>query len=170
MKFLSSLALSCFIGPISTLAVLLGYNDVYDDPNGSLTTVACSDGTNGLITRGYTTFSSLPSFPYIASVFAVAGWNSTNCGTCWQLWYTDADKETTSINVLAIDYMGTVGPPGLDDSTTGPETSFKDNEGDNVIEVNVSLEAMNVLTSGHGVEFGVVDVGYQRVDPSLCGM
>ncbi|KAF9027710.1 hypothetical protein BDZ89DRAFT_951933, partial [Hymenopellis radicata] len=43
-------------------------------------------------TRGYTTFDSLPMFPYIASSSSsvVAGWNSPQCGSCWCLVYKDA--------------------------------------------------------------------------------
>jgi hypothetical protein len=69
------------------LAVRVGYDTVYDNPNTSLSTVACSDGSNGMLTKGYTTFGSLPSFPNIGSAQAVAGWNSPACGSCWQISY-----------------------------------------------------------------------------------
>ncbi|KAN0141229.1 Cerato-platanin [Lactarius tabidus] len=69
------------------LAVRVGYDTVYDNPNTSLSTVACSDGSNGMLTKGYTTFGSLPSFPNIGSAQAVAGWNSPSCGSCWQISY-----------------------------------------------------------------------------------
>lgn len=76
------------------------YDNTYDNPNGSLNNVACSNGENGLVTKGYTTFSSLPSFPFIGGVPG-AHWNSPVCGTCWALTYNG-----TTINVLAIDNSG----------------------------------------------------------------
>jgi hypothetical protein len=82
-------------------AITVSYDNGYDDGSRSLTAVACSDGPNGLITKGYTTQSSLPSFPRIGGAFAIAGWNSASCGTCWSLTYSG-----NTINVLAIDYAG----------------------------------------------------------------
>lgn len=79
-------------------AVNVGYDSTYDNAEGSLTTVACSDGENGMITKGFTTFGSLPTFPNIGAAQAVGGWNSTACGTCWQILY-----EQQSITVIAID-------------------------------------------------------------------
>ena len=75
------------------------YDTTYDNAQGSLSTVACSDGANGLLTKGYTTFGSLPSYPNITAAQAIAGWNSTSCGSCWQITYGDV-----SVNVLAIDH------------------------------------------------------------------
>ena len=87
--------------PSLALATTVAYNPAFDDAAGSLDSVACSDGPNGLTTRGYSTFGSLPKFPHISGAAAVAGWNSPNCGTCWELTYTNA-----SINVIAIDRAG----------------------------------------------------------------
>ncbi|KAK0504626.1 immunomodulatory protein [Armillaria luteobubalina] len=97
MKFFSALALALI--PSSALAVTVGYNNGYDTGSNSLANVACSDGSNGLLTKGYSTYNSLPKFPYIASSDSIAGWNSASCGTCWQLSYNGR-----SINVLAIDH------------------------------------------------------------------
>ena len=66
---------------------------------GSLSTVACSDGSHGLLTKGFSTFGSLPHFPNIGGAQAVGGWNSASCGSCWQLRY-----KGKSINVLAVDH------------------------------------------------------------------
>lgn len=77
------------------------YNTVYDNADTSLNDTACSNGVNGLITKGYTTLGSLPDFPYIGGSFAVPHWNSTGCGTCWELSYNG-----TSINVAAVDTAG----------------------------------------------------------------
>ena len=83
----------------ATATVTVSYDQTYDNASGSLDTVACSDGPNGLETKGYTTFGSLPHFPNIGGAAAVAGWNSPQCGTCWQLTYNGK-----SINVLAVDH------------------------------------------------------------------
>ena len=77
----------------------VSYDESYDSGSTSLANVACSDGTNGLLTKGFTTFSSLPHFPNIGGAAAIAGWNSASCGTCWQLTY-----HGKSINELAIDH------------------------------------------------------------------
>lgn len=63
------------------------FDNTYDNGNESLNNVACSNGVNGLVTKGFTTFNSLPSFPFIGGAQVVTGWNSTNCGTCWALTY-----------------------------------------------------------------------------------
>jgi hypothetical protein len=124
-------------------AVTVSYDTVYDAPGRSLSTVACSDGANGLLTRGFTTFGSLPNFPDIGGASAVAGWNSPNCGTCWQLTYTNSTGEKKSINILAVD----VG------------AGF-----------NIALAAMNELTGGKAVQFGRVDVASEQVNASVCGL
>ena len=79
--------------------VTLSYDETYDKSSGSLSTVACSDGSHGLLTKGFSTFGSLPHFPNIGGAAAIAGWNSASCGTCWQLTYNGK-----SINVLAVDH------------------------------------------------------------------
>ncbi len=45
----------------------------------SLTTVACSDGANGIMRWGYKDLSLM--FPYVTA-WQSAGWNSTQCGNC----------------------------------------------------------------------------------------
>ncbi|KAG5650738.1 hypothetical protein H0H81_011222 [Sphagnurus paluster] len=128
----------------AALAVTLSYDSTYDNSGGSLATVACSDGPNGLLTAGYTTFGSLPSFPYIGGAAAVSGWNSPNCGTCWQLTYTNSKGAVTSINVLAVDHT---------------------NAG-----FNIALSAMNQLTGGQAVQLGRIDVTATQVASSVCGL
>ncbi len=44
-----------------------------------LTTVACSDGKNGIMSWGYNDLSLL--FPYVTA-WQPSGWNSTQCGSC----------------------------------------------------------------------------------------
>ena len=132
------------LGPFTTLAVQVTYDATYDNSGGSLTTVACSDGSNGLIPRGYTTFGSLPKFPHIGGAYVVEGWNSASCGTCWALTYTNARGESTTINVLAIDVA---------------KSGF-----------NIALSAMNELTGGNAVQFGIVNVTSASVASSVCGL
>ncbi|KAI0648422.1 Cerato-platanin [Trametes meyenii] len=96
---LATLAVALLAIPAALCDVVsVSFDQVYDNAAGSLTTVACSDGQNGLITKGFTTFGSLPTFPNIGGAPAVTGFNSPACGTCWQLTHNG-----TSINVLAID-------------------------------------------------------------------
>jgi hypothetical protein len=120
-------------------AVNVRYDTAYDDPKCSLSTVACYNGANGLLTKGFATFGSLPSFPNIGAAQAVGGWNCPACGSCWQISYGGY-----SINVTAVDHAG---------------DGF-----------NLSLEAMNTLTSGHAEEFGVIDAQATQIDKCHCGL
>ncbi|KAJ7702682.1 cerato-platanin-related secreted protein [Mycena rosella] len=146
MKF-SALASLVFValGPLVARADTVAYDQTYDVASNSLDIVACSDGPNGLETLGYTTFGSLPKFPFIGAVGAVEGYDSVNCGTCWQLTYTNAAGGKKTIDVLAVDHAA----PGT---------------------FNVALEAMNVLTNNQAVKLGRVTVTSVKVDPSVCGM
>ncbi len=89
-------------------AVHVRYDTTYDNPKGSLSTVACSDGANGLLTKGFHTFGSLPSFPNISAAQAVGDWNSTACGSCWHISFGGK-----SINVTAVDHTGDGFNPSL---------------------------------------------------------
>ncbi|RXW17132.1 hypothetical protein EST38_g8717 [Candolleomyces aberdarensis] len=67
---------------------------VYDNSlcvDRSLTGVSCSNGENGLITKGYTTLGSLPNFPALGGFPGVV-WNSTNCGACYELRYAGTGR------------------------------------------------------------------------------
>jgi len=139
MKFAAILALVP-----SALAVTLSYDPTYDNSGGSLSTVACSNGPNGLLTAGFTTFGSLPKFPHIGGAAAVEGWDSANCGTCWELTYTNTKGVSKSINVLAIDHA---------------QAGF-----------NIALAAMNELTGNQAVQLGRVDVASKQVAASVCGL
>ena len=126
MKFFSTLVSSLILAvmPSVVLATQISYDTAYDVSSSSLDTVSCSNGANGLETKGYTTFGSLPTFPYIGGAQAIAGWNSPNCGsyfsiqdsvynyadwistimavgTCWEITY-----QNTTITVLAMDHAG----------------------------------------------------------------
>ena len=123
--------------------ISVSYDERYDQGTSSLTTVSCSDGTNGLITQGYSNFKSLPNFPLIGGAPTVEGWNSPNCGKCYQLHYQNG-KVNKTINVLAVD------------SAVG---SF-----------NLGLQALNQLTGGNAQQLGRVDATYTEVEASECGI
>jgi hypothetical protein len=122
----------------------VSYDTEYDNASQSLTTVACSNGPNGLMTRGFTTFGSLPNFPFIGGAPAVTGFDSPGCGTCWRLTYVNPQKVSTSINILAID----VASPNY----------------------NIALEALNRLTNNQAMFLGRVPVTAVQVAPSACGL
>lgn len=71
MQFLALLAVipAVLAGQPSTLA----YDPVYGNPSTSTLATECSDGQNGLYTKGYPTLGSLPSFPRVATVPDVLG-------------------------------------------------------------------------------------------------
>ncbi|KAH9857493.1 Cerato-platanin [Lenzites betulinus] len=98
MKFASLAAALLAIPAALGATVSVSFDQTYDNASNSLDIVACSDGSNGLLTKGFTTFGSLPNFPFIGGAPAVTGFNSPACGTCWEL-----TANGTSINVLAID-------------------------------------------------------------------
>jgi len=124
-------------------SVFVHYDTVYDNSAGSLTTVACSDGKNGMITKGYKTFGDLPSFPHIGAADAVEGYNSASCGSCWRLSYKN-DNSTTSIYFTAIDHA---------------DHGFV-----------ISRMGLQHLGGQQAVDAGKVDVTATRVAGSLCGL
>lgn len=140
MKFFATL----FALPAVVLGVSLSFDPIYDNRSGSLTSVACSDGPNGLIPRGFNTFGQLPGFPNIGGVPAIAGHGSSNCGSCWQVTYTNPQGARKSINILGID------------------TGFSG--------FNIALEAMNDLTNGQAENLGRINVDAVQLDPTACGL
>jgi hypothetical protein len=68
---------------------VFNYDTRYDDPNGLLSTTACS--ANAGVLEGHNTFGSIPTFPHIAGSIVVEGFNSTNCGGCYRLFYDRKD-------------------------------------------------------------------------------
>lgn len=70
--------LSLLLAATTTVsAIRVSYDEGYDDPSRSLTSVACSDGPNGLITtHGFQTQGQIPGFPNIGGSFEIAGWGS----------------------------------------------------------------------------------------------
>lgn len=141
---LLALATSTLSTPLSPRAqtASVSYDPKYDAAGSSLTSVACSNGENGLITAGFDTFGSLPSFPRIGGAPTISGWNSPNCGKCYELHYQDANVDK-SIYVIAVD----AAPGGF----------------------NLAQQAMNDLTNGQAVDLGRVDATFTEADPASCG-
>jgi hypothetical protein len=124
-----------------------------------LTSIACSDGANGLIHEHSWRFQSdITGFPNIAGSADIGGWNSPNvtldlsyslivmvtngskCGACLAV-----TLDSKTVFVLAIDV------------STGST-------------INMSKEAMDNLTNGRAEEAGVVDARVARVDSRFCGL
>jgi hypothetical protein len=127
----------------SVSAFTAAYDTAYDDAKRSLSSVSCSDGPNGLLTRNFTTLGSLPKYPFVGGAPAVTGWNSPGCGTCWTITYTNANGTGKSINLLAIDGSS---------------------------NYNMPTAAMNELTDGQAIFLGRVPVTDVNVPPSVCGL
>ncbi|KAG2037824.1 Cerato-platanin-domain-containing protein [Suillus americanus] len=134
--------LSVFHVSLPSTQVKVTYDNVYSNPTTSLSNVACSNGVNGLLTKGYTTFGSIPSFPRIGGIPNLT-WNSTLCGTCWNLRYTTPSGTHESIYITAVDAADTF---------------------------NLSLEAFDELTDDTGEAAGKVTATAHQVDPTVCGM
>lgn len=83
------------VNPVASISAT--FDTTYDNPNLSLSTVTCSDGKNGLITKGYSTIGDLPTQD-VGGAPTIKGWNDVNCGACYALTY---DNET--VYVMAID-------------------------------------------------------------------
>lgn len=79
MRLVSIIAL--LAAPFAIGATRVSWDSVYDQGTQSLSTVACSNGANGLQTKGYNVFDDLPTFPNIGGSSVVASWNSPNCGS-----------------------------------------------------------------------------------------
>ncbi|RPA79461.1 Cerato-platanin [Ascobolus immersus RN42] len=76
----------------------ISWDPIYSNGGQSLATVACSDGNNGLLTKGYSTFGSLPQFPNIGGSPTIGGWNSANCGKCYNLYYNNAVVKVRAVD------------------------------------------------------------------------
>lgn len=132
---------SATAAPAPAQTTTISYDPKYDQGTTSLTTVSCSDGVNGLISKGYSDFKSLPGFPLIGGAPTVEGWNSPNCGKCYQIHYKAGNVDKT-VNVLAVD----VARGGF----------------------NLGLQAMNQLTNGLAEQLGRVQATYSEVEQSEC--
>lgn len=133
--------LSIFTLATAASAVTVSYDLGYDEPSRSLTTVSCSDGVNGLMTKhpSWKVQSDIPRFPYIGGAASIAGWNSPNCGLCKKATY-----KGKSIYVLAIDHAAS----GL----------------------NVGKKAMDALTNNQASALGRIEATVTNVDKKFCGL
>ena len=88
------------LSPRST-TVRATFDNMYDNPSGSLNNVACSNGGFGLASR-FPTFGNIPTFPFIGGAPGVV-FNSPNCGGCWRL---TSKATNASLVMTAIDSAG----------------------------------------------------------------
>ncbi|KAI9567406.1 Cerato-platanin [Boletus coccyginus] len=103
MRFIPSLAiLSAAVLPCLAQSgtVKVTYDTDYDDPTWPLSKTACSNGVNGLEAK-WPTLGDVPSYPAVGGIPGLT-WNSTLCGTCWQLQYV-ANGTTSTVNITAVD-------------------------------------------------------------------
>ena len=140
MKFASLAAAALPLAPAfaQTTPLTLTYDPRFDDASLPMTDVACSDGPNGFITKGLDTLGSLTPFPNVGGVYTVTGWDSPECGTCYEVTYGG----DSMIQILAVD----TAPAGF----------------------TVSKEAMDALTGGQANILGRVDVMSVQVDAAAC--
>ncbi|KAK4138515.1 hypothetical protein BT67DRAFT_431105 [Trichocladium antarcticum] len=100
MHFSSIFGIAALVAAASATSV--SYDQGYDNAARPLTDVACSDGVNGVMWKyNWNVQGDIKNFPFIGGSAAIGGWNSPNCGTCWE---TSWGGKT--IHVLAIDHAG----------------------------------------------------------------
>ncbi|KAI4605519.1 uncharacterized protein J4E87_009133 [Alternaria ethzedia] len=140
MQF-SSITSAAILGFASLAsAITVSYDTGYDDGSRALTSLACSDGSNGLITKyNWQTQANVAGFPKIGGYMGVAGWNSPQCGTCYGVTYNGK-----TIYVLAVDHAA---------------QGF-----------NLAKAAMDELTNGQAAALGRIDAQYAQVATSNCGL
>jgi len=141
MKFVTLVATLSLL-PIFGLCDTLSYDQTYDNAATSLSVVACSNGPNGLLTAGFTDFGSIPGFPNIGGAQAVEGFDSVNCGSCWQLTYVNPKGVSSSIEITAVDHT--------------------------LSGFNIALAAMNKLTDNQAVFLGRVNVTSKMISTTPC--
>lgn len=84
--------------PAAQTSVSVQYDTTYDNSSFPISHVACSDGPNGLEGKGYNTLGQLPDFPYVGASPTIPGWDSPNCGACYNITYN-----AVSLYVMGID-------------------------------------------------------------------
>jgi len=130
----AAFALSSLAQTTETLA----YDTRFDDGSLPLSDFACSDGVNGLESKGYATLGALPTFPNIGGVYTVTGWNSAECGSCYEVSYG-----STTVAILAVDASKvgfTVSQEAMDKLTGGLAADLG--------RVDVSATQVNVSVCG----------------------
>ena len=71
MQFLAILAV--LPAALAGITTSLSYDPVYSNPSTSTLSLACSDGDNGLHTKGFATLGAVPKFPMVAAAPDIAG-------------------------------------------------------------------------------------------------
>lgn len=135
--------LTAITSTVSAATARAGYDEIYNSAGTKTLTLACSDGQNGLATKGYSTLGLIPRFPYVGATPDIEGWNSKNCGACYSITYA-ATKKT--IYVTGVD-------------TTRGTGNFV-----------LSTAALNKLTNNQAIALGTVSVTWSQVPRSRCGM
>lgn len=108
----------------------LGYATYhYYTPTTPITSLACSDGRYGLITKGYKGISTM--YPYVAA-FSGISWGSRKCGRCVKV----TAPSGKSIRLTLIDGCGPVS--GYSSRLDMSQAAF------------VELFGTNGINSGHG--------------------
>ncbi|CRG92401.1 hypothetical protein PISL3812_09460 [Talaromyces islandicus] len=100
----------------------VAYDNTYDNRDQSTSTLACSDGTNGLIGKGYSTLGALPKFPNVGGAPTIAGWNSPNCGACYGITYNGKTVYVIGVDVAVDRFVLSQG--ALDTLTNGQAVSL----------------------------------------------
>ncbi|KAL1796677.1 hypothetical protein ACET3X_005217 [Alternaria dauci] len=140
MQFSSAISAAILGFASLASAITVSYDTGYDDGNRALTSVACSDGANGLITKyNWQTQANVAGFPRIGGYVGVAGWNSPQCGTCYGVTYNGK-----TVYILAVD--------------------------SSVQGFNIAKAAMDELTNGQAAALGRIDAQYAQVATSNCGL
>lgn len=98
----------------SSIKAFVTYHEY--QPSTPITTLACSDGKNGLLNWNYTTLA--PLYPYVTSWQSIV-WNSPNCGICLNMTY-----QKKSIFVTVVDGCGKYKDSTAEHFDMGPD-AFK---------------------------------------------
>ncbi|QKX55486.1 uncharacterized protein TRUGW13939_02579 [Talaromyces rugulosus] len=131
MKFAIS-AIACLVSvalaaptpaPADTgITIDVAYDNTYDNKDQSTSTLACSDGENGLIKKGYNTLGALPKFPNVGGAPTIPGWNSPNCGACYGITYNGETVYIIGVDVAVDRFVLSQG--ALDALTGGQAVSL----------------------------------------------
>ncbi|KAF8521002.1 hypothetical protein JB92DRAFT_2827972 [Gautieria morchelliformis] len=140
-------------------SVTVSFDNTYDTPGGSLATVACSDGSNGLLSR-FPTFGNLPTFPNIGGAQASSRTATRTAGRAgsWRstarrskvrpssifLFHGGGAAHILPLSVLAVDHV--------------------------VAGFNIAQEVMDTLTGGQAVVLGRIMATATQLAVSACGL
>ena len=135
LKILIFLLLSILIRPDTAIVTYHLYKST-----DLLTTVACSDGANGIMSWGYKNISRM--FPYVTAWQSLQ-WNSALCGSCIRIQY-----KGRFIYVTGIDKCGVINP------------LFS--------HFDLSRQAFTMIFGQEGIDKGTMTANFTLVSPRLC--